>query len=79
MPEYGLRLRITCDGPSMQDARVFLDDIDISRGVNSLVLVMEHTRINKLHLTITPSTVEIDARTYAILKAHVVEQSGGDL
>ncbi len=75
--DVGLRLRYEQHELNPRSARVYLNDIDISKGLRGFCIEGSPGMLTEVHLDITPSQIDIDATTLAVLTA-IVEQGEGD-
>lgn len=69
-------LTITGDSPWPGDARVTLTDpdgstADITPGLRSLRLVIDHEDVNRLELVMSVDGLQVDAAVLAALEAHL--------
>lgn len=67
----GLRLKIRQEGLSPHSAHVWLNDMEISQGINAMEVKWNWGEVTTAHLTITVNELDVDTATIAYLEAHV--------
>lgn len=66
-----LKLKVRADGPTARNCRVWLDNYEISHGLQGLTITFDVGDVNRAELRIMIDELDVDAETLNVLAAHI--------